>query len=144
MDININAQQALALLKEAVDERGSDYCYDTEAGDYRRIALGFAEGDGPGCFYLHDDGPGCIAGLALFKAGVPLEMLGDMDMASKRKEVVGGTGVTSLVSWLAERRVHLTARAARVLRSAQTVQDAEGTWGRALHDARCNPLDEVE
>jgi len=133
--IEITAQTALNLLEQAVEERGADYRYDTDAAHDRALRLGFEEGSGPGCYYWHDDEPGCIAGLVLHEAGVPDDTLRAMDLASKN-DGLPGTSIEIMGGWLYQRGINTTHEARRVLRAAQTAQDRGCTWGEALTEAR--------
>lgn len=141
--IEINADRALGLLKEAVNERGADYRYDHEAAKVRRSTGEWPRYGGPSCFYWHGESVGCIAGLALSKAGVPDETLDGMDHAVLNNEA-GGTSIASLRNWLDKRGVILTDAAVSIIRVAQESQDNNSTWGVALAEADSLRDDQVQ
>lgn len=134
MTIEINAARALNLLEDAVAERGEEYRYDHEAAKVRRSTGEWPQYGGPSCFYWHGESVGCIAGLALSKAGVPDETLDGMDHAVLNEQA-GGTSIGSLVKWLANRDVILSDGAVSIMRMAQESQDNSNTWGQALSEA---------
>lgn len=134
MTIEINAARALNLLEDAVAERGEEYKYDHEAAKERRSTGDWPQYGGPSCFYWHGESVGCIAGLALSKAGVPDETLDGMDHAVLNEEA-SGTSIGSLVKWLAAHDVTLSDAAVSVIRVAQESQDNNSTWGQALSEA---------
>lgn len=84
----------------------------------------------PSCRYVNraDGSPDCLIGCILFDAGVPLETLADWDLLSP---TLGGIGEVVLPKGLV-----ITVDAMALLRAAQYVQDASGTWEEALVAAR--------
>lgn len=69
--IALTLERTKQLLAEAVAERGEEYVYKNERGQ---------DGTFGDCAYVHGSpsgghSPGCIVGLVLHKAGVPLERL---------------------------------------------------------------------
>lgn len=109
----ITKSQALALLKQAVDERGEDYIYPGAGRD-----------SAPSCQYVVNKKPACIVGLALNKGGVGIKRLAPN--ASQNQKPL----FTRLD--LLER---MTDNAYEVFASAQDIQDCGGTWGRAYEEA---------
>lgn len=132
--IEINAARALNLLEDAVAERGEEYKYDHAAAKERRSTGDWPQYGGPSCFYWHGESVGCIAGLALSKAGVPDETLDGMDHAVLNDEATG-TSIASLRNWLEKRGIVLSDAAVSIMRVAQESQDNSNTWGEALSEA---------
>lgn len=115
--IDIDADRALALLREVVDEYGHDYVY-------RQVAHRLPDGRSkPMCVYADDGRPSCLVGHALHRAGVTVAELDRM---------LGQIGEDD--DELPE-RVTLTGLAAEVLAEAQMAQDQGITWGDALAQA---------
>lgn len=110
----ITATRAIELLEGAVRLRGEDYVYKpTPAGR---------------CLYVHQRNgaiePGCLIGLALSLAGVPLESLTEWDdWHSPTADVMSPAFGAS-------------EEAADIFNVAQSVQDTFGSWGEALAAAR--------
>ena len=116
-----DAATALRLLREAVEERGSDFKY------YARY------GKQAGCDYTavpsNDDPlatdrpiePACIIGVALFKAGWDLQRL---------------NGLAGDINELVDDDVLACTPLARAMwEQAQYLQDQDSTWGEALESA---------
>jgi hypothetical protein len=134
--IRIDAEKALFLLDQCVKQRGKNFVYEKQ--------------DDANCLYVHDATaevwdpaaedydtidtpesatPGCMIGLALAKAGVPLSAFTDLGVNSEDAYVVSDRlkfeGIAE-ISWDAE----------RIFRVAQERQDRGSTWGEALACAR--------
>ena len=107
--IRITATKARRLLREVVAEAGRDYL----ATDM--------------CTYVHVTGerPHCIVGRALYRAGVTLDELSDMDDRTP----------TNIDRVRMPSRVRLTWPARMVLGKAQHAQDWGHPWGKALDEA---------
>ncbi len=121
--ISITTERALELLTECVAERGEEYVYTSE-GDVTNRYPDIT----PACYYVHQDSdgvksPGCIAGLALHKAGVPLDVL------EEHERMTANSLLRSLRSLGI---IDYDDDAAYALRRAQVIQDDGGTWGAAL------------
>lgn len=110
--IHITLDQVQGAAALAVEEKGPEHVYD-------RGNLG-GHGD---CFYVHEDGPGCIVGNILHRLGVPLElMIADEGMKASalltsleyQGAIVCGFGVSNYLADL------------------QNFQDHEVSWGDAL------------
>lgn len=125
-DIKINAQRALALLQEAVAERGDQFVYAQESKVVRGAHENLEE---RGCWYELNGAPSCGVGIALHKAGVTLRLLDTLDQAP------GDTSITAVDHILSENGVELTLGALTVFSQFQTNQDLQATWGEALQDA---------
>lgn len=113
----ITKAKALELLEAAVAERGADYVYER---------IGFdSNSTGPSCVYVRSGCPSCLVGLAMTKAGTPIEQLAEWDTRFEcdAQSVLLDDGLA-------------TAGAAEVLTVAQSVQDDGGTWGEALDAAK--------
>lgn len=117
-EIEIGGVRALELLKLARDERGADYIY---GGD--RDAL-------DRCTYSADGEPSCMVGLALFKAGVTIAELEEIDN--------GDFGTIEFIELPA--RVSLTDEAVAVFSAAQGMQDMREPWGMAYDHAYAEAL----
>lgn len=113
--IVIDADEAERLLKAAVKERGEGYVYQPTMDS------------GGSCLYVHQDErgndvPGCLIGLALNKAGLPLDTLKAHNWVSIR------TLSKSLP-------IEITSQALDVLTMAQMRQDQRRPWGEAVSRA---------
>lgn len=117
--IDIDAETAVRLLHDVVQERGADFVYKP-SGD-----------EGNGCSYVHEneDGdpmPGCGVGLALINAGVPIGAFNELDINF-------GYG-----AWAALQRlktaghVDFTINAAHILERFQARQDDEVKYSESL------------
>lgn len=110
----ITKAKALELLEAAVAERGADYVYPRTF-----------DGTGPSCVYVRGGKPACLVGLAMTKAGVPIEQLAGWDtrFESDAHSVLVDDGLAAV-------------DVAEMLAAAQSVQDDGGTWGEALDAAK--------
>lgn len=112
----IDAQTALRLMTQAMDERGEDYKDpNADAGD--------------GCYYVNETEsgalvPGCLVGLALTKHGISLESL----YFDEYKNGLAINERPDLDDFMDE-------DAKSLFRAAQEVQDEGGTWGSAVNTA---------
>jgi hypothetical protein len=121
----IGARRALELLTDVVDVFGPDTVYE------KMVAPG-APDNGLGCRYEWQGSPSCLVGQALFRAGVPTEKLVEFDLRDLPARSISSRGVG------------VTPEAAQVFQAAQTVQDADGTWGEALAAARATYEDLIK
>ena len=142
---SITGTDALAMLAEAVREKGSEYTYENPN-----------EGlPGPqGCVYVHgtelvSEGrdsygdtiynevatgemrPGCMIGTALIGRGIPMSMFVEL-------KVNADTPIDELIQVFREYGMigDTTPDAIDALRSAQTAQDQGDSWGEAYITAR--------
>jgi hypothetical protein len=106
--IRITAHVARRLLREVVTDTGRDHT----------VAV-------PGR-YVHDDRPMCIVARALYRLGVTVDELADMDLCSSLNDIRD----VRLPA-----RVRMSVQARIVLGAAQGVQDVQDTWGDALDAA---------
>lgn len=110
--IEIDKERAITLVTEVVTERGEDYCYTGK------------------CRYVRFGEPSCLIGVALHKAGVPVETLAHFD-----------TCIDSSITHLereGELRLHnitLTPGAVTVFEKAQQLQDDGHPYGDVLNEA---------
>ncbi|MFD8018943.1 hypothetical protein ACFV6G_00740 [Streptomyces lavendulae] len=106
----------ISALREVVAER-PDYVYSSP--DYMS-----EDDEGGRCFYVHKDedgnpvAAGCVVGAALYRLGVPLEWM----------EQLEGRPASTLVGMLYP---ELSQRTVNVLSLAQSAQDNGDTWGVA-------------
>lgn len=120
--INITLAYAKELIDECITERGEGYKYE------RPLTV-------DSCSYVHptEDGgkePGCGVGMALNKAGVPLDVLEEYESINAQRvlELLVQNGhVQSYESW-----------AARFLDIFQTNQDNGWTWAESRETALNN------
>lgn len=117
--IHINEETAIKLLHQAIEQRGGDYVYNRPL-------------DSDSCFYVHEeDGQkvaGCIVGLALADAGIPLER-----MEFRIAGVV--PAASGLLSTLHDAELlTFTVAAAYLLDNVQTKQDVGFSWQEAYDD----------
>lgn len=132
--ITIDLDKAQALVAECIAERGEDYVYTKDEGTHS-------------CQYVHgvsdvwnedteeyeqvsfdDATPGCLVGMALHKAGIPLESLGSRE----RNE----DGSFDLISKLeSDGLVWVSMEAQNYLGNAQCSQDLGVPWKRAAEAA---------
>ena len=139
MTIHIDGEKALSLLEECVRERGEDYVYPKAEmnGDCVYVfGTDMVPVDvdeyGDDLFAEQAVGeltPGCMVGLALAKAGVPLGAF--LALEINREEPA-----SSAIPYLREAG-YLTATGAAidVFLAAQQAQDAQKSWGEALGEA---------
>lgn len=120
MGLYIDLDKARQMIAAAIEERGEDYVYPRTPG--------------AGCAYVHHtlDGeePGCGVGMALIKAGVPIESFDDLHINT-------GCGAHSALVALKDAGIieEFTVEASVYLNSFQESQDSGDTWGVALSDA---------
>lgn len=115
--IHINEETAIKLLHQAIEQRGGDYVYE-RSGE-------------AACLYVHEeDGKkvaGCIVGLALVDAGVPLETMDE-----------NPTSVPAASGLLRQLAVHglltYTESAAIIFDNVQTRQDLGVPWQEAYNE----------
>jgi hypothetical protein len=114
--ISGGTSEVLDLLTKIVSEQGEDFIYQPLPGT-----------DGQ-CQYVHGDQPRCLVGHVLFRLGVPLDALRELD---------DGTGANIGVVDLAwALNLDMPAEAQNALSAAQDRQDGGETWGVALQAAR--------
>lgn len=119
----ITFDMALEALNAAVDEKGDDYVY---------------QGEGTFCAYVASDEPSCIVGNALHRLGVSIPTLVKMD-----KCAIGGAVITSrkVLEVLEDSGFTLDDDAVILLSTAQTLQDDEVPWGKAVRVACEEPME---
>lgn len=117
----ITENKALDAMRKAVESESPDFIYNSRYVN--------------GCFYVSRGEPACIVGRALHSIGVPIETLSAMDVGMDGTITHPGT-----VEVLKDAGFLPTTAALAVMRRAQAVQDAGGTWGEAMAAA----LDESE
>lgn len=127
--MEINKSLALDLLEQVVQARGDDFIYHqfTNPDVYR------SEEDvplGSGCWYQYQGAPSCGVGEALSLAGVPNEVLREMD------DDEDDTSLYAVTRVLENAGVHLTQDAVAVFTRFQELQDLEETWGASLEAAK--------
>ena len=123
MTARISLERALTLLDEVVEEAGPYHVQDE-------------------CVYADEDAqgnlvPGCIVGRVLHKAGVPVEVLAEMDNSARTENKARDTEFDTIV--LSEEysdAFTINTDAMIMLREAQRVQDCREPWGRAAQRAR--------
>jgi hypothetical protein len=122
--IKIDAAQALSLLEQVVAEAPEDFVYPmlTQPGTSEPSAA---------CYYQVEGTPSCGVGQALFKAGVTLDQLKEMDGPED-------TGIYTL--WTNDKLpddLTLTPGAMSVFDTFQRHQDMRtGPWSKSLDHAR--------
>lgn len=118
--------ETLALLQEAVSERGEHFIYEQRPEP------------GPSCRYAWDGKPDCIVGHVFAKVGVPVQ---EMLFGDKIEDYNGvpnrgkysSEGADSVVENLeSDGVVSFTPRARRLLLEVQNKQDYGMTWGDSL------------
>lgn len=141
---DLDIETALAMLAEAVENKGSEYVYENPNGAY-----------GPsGCVYVHGtkvivEGRdewgdsieievttdhmecGCIVGNALVGRGVPMEKFVELDINSEASanEAIRALGEAGLIGTYSQGAID-------VLAAAQDAQDSKNSWGAAYIQAR--------
>jgi hypothetical protein len=111
----VDKRRALELLIDIVDQYGEDVVYE-------RVPK-VAGGSGMVCQYQDRGQPSCIVGHVLARAGVPMDVLYELDVLGAPADRLGS-------------HVRVDGQAAQVLNAAQCVQDAGKTWGEALESAK--------
>lgn len=132
--IEIDLAKAKSLIAECIEERGEEYKYEKEDGTSScRYVHGIEEiPTDEDCFDYEDSytnaTPGCLIGLALHKAGVPLEELG--------KGLRNESGSIDLLAKLErENLVKVTFAASNYFANAQSSQDGGAPWGKSADAA---------
>lgn len=129
---SIDRDRALALLRQAVEQKGEDYVYPS--GDPYSVGT-------KTCTYERDGEPSCLVGHVLFIAGVPVEVLARLDQYGETEFRTLAYGSTcedddGNEEVLQEPVLHeyaaLTEEAVEALSAAQDTQDRGRTWGQAL------------
>lgn len=113
MPVTIEFDEAIALLKRAVEEKGADYQYLAPPASPEKGTNGT-------CVYFYDGKPSCIVGHVLAYKGMTAEEIGDNN---------AGSGVYSL-SQLGIIEVDEVTR--EFLVQVQQEQDLGVTWGDSL------------
>lgn len=124
--IEIGKEQAIALLKRAVEEKGEDFVYAPNANSTDKS-----------CTYEAGGQPSCIVGYALSYVGVPVEKLAALDNADDTHQIFA-TGIKFLSEdgVLEEiAGVTLTPQAQDILTKAQAYQDDGESWGGSVRAA---------
>src|SRR5690606_14659629 len=103
---------AVRLLKKVVAERGDEFVYKEDSG----------------CFYAHNGGPSCGVGLALHMAGVPVNVLSEMDRIDQSE--ISNTETLDVLALLHD--MTLTPTAVQVFQRFQSNQDSGLEYGAAL------------
>lgn len=112
--INATHDDVIGALRAVVAEKGADYVYVNRNGE--------VASDSVQCYYVHGDQPGCIAGAAFHKLGVPLEVLAEFELQD--------------AGYVAKQVLQFVSYDTQgALTVAQQTQDGGGTWGQALRDA---------
>lgn len=116
--IEIDGPRALALLTEAVNDKGTDYVC--------RL-----------CEYERDNQPACLVGYALYRAGVSADTLVSMDLPNDGcGDYEGDSAIASLSTISPEYfGFQLDELAVVAFSTAQNRQDNGRTWGEALEEA---------
>jgi hypothetical protein len=137
MTVHIDLAKAKALVEECIAERGEKHVYEKEGSTCKYVHnVGQVMGENE--FEYEDDFseavPGCIVGLALSKAGVPLEFMGGSRNMDGSNDLLDA----------AQRHGHLTYtdQAEAFLGNCQASQDGGAEWGEAAKQAALgNQLD---
>jgi len=113
--IKVDAMTVAQTLRDTAAER-PDYVYENPEG---------LTGDGiTTCFYVHPDGPGCLAGTALHKLGVPLSELAECE----------GQGASTVATSVLDIRGD-AGNVVIMLAYAQRRQDGGDSWSVAVEKA---------
>ena len=124
--MTMNAEQAVALLRKVVFEKGADYVYPPEI----RSKLG-------GCVNFYDEQPSCIVGWSLHEMGLSFE-------AARNIGVDGMKGASVTLFEVGEYMNFpwkFSRSAKAVFYTAQTLQDSGAPWGVALEWAERAAVD---
>ena len=119
--IELTAEKAHELMREAVAEKGEDYVYESPLASGECAYLTYADPEVP---QEDPTGPSCIVGQVLVRVGVPLEILRGAE----------GFRPAKALAELADRGVIVDcpARVVSALNHAQIDQDTGKSWGEAL------------
>lgn len=121
LTLNVDPDELIKAIREIVDE---DPFFV-----YRRPRK--TNGSSGGCYYEHSGKPSCLIGRGLFKLGVSIETLAQMDRI--RPYASNGTAITSYFPNVEDIRV-------RWLMVVQEQQDAEYEYNYCIdHADRCFP-----
>lgn len=120
MTIVIDLDRAVELLEAEVAEAGADFIYEKDKRD---------RGDYPVCRYVKNDAPSCLVAKALFRAGVPMEVLTGLDFQAEGLS-------TPIADAVFSDDIELSDDARMAFRKAQDAQDNGDSWGEALISAK--------
>ena len=116
MTIELTYDEALDLLNQAVDERGTDYIYNKPT-------------DAKFCQYFHGQEPGCIVGWVLAKKGLTPDDLEDVSQYGQRYADESALHLAEAGIFVADDRT------VTLLERVQQLQDDGVQWGAAVADA---------
>lgn len=124
--LELTLTKAMSLVDEAIAERGEDFVYKKQPGmDCKYVHEGVVWDDEAET-YVDDESvsePGCLVGLALHKAGIPLVKM----------QAAEGSDAAGLLNSLEQRGyITFTTEAADFLDAVQENQDSGYAWGEAL------------
>lgn len=130
MTVHIDLAKAQSLVAECIAERGADYTYEKE-GSTCKYVHNVGQVMGQNEFEYEDDfseaTPGCLIGLALSKAGVPLEFMGgnlNMDGSMDMMKHAAEAGY-----------ITFTDQADNYFANCQSSQDSGAEWGKSAEAA---------
>lgn len=112
MSIEITYDEAVDLLKLAVEERGADYVYPRSNRD----------AFDSGCVYFEGTTPSCIVG----------HVLAYKDVDGLDLRYANEIGIANLASFVDNIDLVIDERTVSLLEKAQDAQDSGKTWGEAL------------
>jgi len=123
--LKIDLEMARKLVRLAIEERGEDYIYPFGACSnvfvpgFEYFSKGDNDGEHPVVF--EEAEPGCIVGLAMFKAGFTLEQI----------NIPGGM-ISMAADFKKDGIAEFTPLTRYYLSEIQGYQDAGNTWGQSL------------
>ena len=130
MTVHIDLAKAQSLVAECIAERGEDYVYEKEGSTCKYVHnVGKVMGENE---YEYEDDfseatPGCLVGLALLKAGVPLSFMGgsrNMDGSSDLLRAASDYGVITFDDQVDS-----------YFANVQASQDNGAEWGKSAEAA---------
>lgn len=136
MTIIIDRDEAIKLLKAAVERKGEDFIYNPggNAGCSYSAETNRSSRVDDGPLYDENDkpNPGCLVGHVLYDLGVNLKSVHSGSLYS----IIGHYENQKNNPLLADPNIQFTPAAVAAMGAAQTSQDNGTTWGRALEVAK--------
>lgn len=130
MTVHIDLAKAQSLVAECVAERGADYTYEKE-GSTCKYVHNVGQVMGANEYEYEDDfaeaTPGCLIGLALSKAGVPLDFMGGHRNMNGSMDMMMHAAQAGLITF--------TEEADNYFANCQSSQDSGAEWGKAAEAA---------
>lgn len=130
MTVHIDLAKAQSLIAECIKDRGEEYEYEKEGSSCKyvhNVKQVMSQNE-----YEYEDDfseatPGCLIGLALSKAGVPLDFMGGARNENGSMDVTQAAADAGLITFTHEADAYFA--------NCQSSQDSGAPWGKAAEAA---------